>query len=109
MKVLQVNNSQPNFKNWGIVAKKGAANLLVGAQNPELLEMAAKGLIRDDLPGHDYFLFTDEYAALRSRVSNHLSNVLGMEEMSVGSLIPYPNEAPLTMEDLISVCNCTHV
>lgn len=109
MKITQVNNSQPNFGNFGIIAKKGAAKLLVGPQNPELLAMATKGMIRDDLPGLDYFLFGPGQQDLETRVSNHLNMKLGMLVANVGNRLPHPNEAPLTMETLIGFGNITGV
>jgi len=106
MKVSQVNNSQPNFKG-GIIAKKGAAELLLGA-NVEIRKMAAEGRIRYDLPRFDYFLFTGGEHNLESRVENHLSKVLGMHVASVGNSI-CPNTPPLTMETLIEFETITGV
>lgn len=98
MKIAQVGSTQTNFKNNGIIAKKGAAKQLMEMM-PALSERINKGLIRDDLPDHDYFLFLPREATLSIWVNSVLNNGLHMFEKAVG----YSGSKDiLTMEQLIS-------
>lgn len=99
MKIAQVGSTQTNFKNNGIIAKKGAAKQLMEMM-PALGERISNGLIRDDLPNHDYFLFIPGEATLSIWVNSVLNNRLCMFEKAVGYS---GSKEKLTMEQLISL------
>jgi len=102
MKISQVNNSQPNFKG-GIVALKGAAEMIL-KDRPQLANRVVKGLIKLDLPNHDYFLFsTDEYS-LEREVGEELHK---LKKGAMHIIDPFFSYVPeLTMEQLIRFGNC---
>lgn len=91
MKVTQVNNSQPNFKN-SYLTKPGTVDWLLNA-NPQLTGRLTKGLIRKGT-NYDYFIFSSQDGALGSQVRTVLERFdaivsEGFGEHSMESLMEF--------------------